>query len=195
LRRALNLTLAIYRITERFPQGEVLISQLRGLGNEIAGDAAGVEVRNLAKKIDRLLVYFQIAQQQDWVKSLNWLILAREYKLLGQEAGLAGSVGAEGDLKNEQAAEPRDKEFVSHNIWKAKKPMVKKRAQSVDLSSRQKRILQELKSGTPLKTSQLVPLFAGQISERTLRNDLQKLLIRGLIRKNGSKKTAVYLVR
>ncbi|TSC53181.1 MAG: hypothetical protein LiPW39_404, partial [Parcubacteria group bacterium LiPW_39] len=158
-------------------------------------DTAAGEVRHLAKKIDRLLVYFQIAQQQDWVKSLNWLILAREYKLLGQEAGSAGSVGAEGILKNEQAAELGEKEFVSHNIWRAKKPMVKKRAESSGLSSRQKRIMQELKSGTPLKTSQLVPLFAGKVSERTLRNDLQELLMRGLIRKNGFKKTAVYLIK
>ncbi len=195
MRRALNLTLAIYRITERFPQGEVLILQLRGLGNEIAGDAAGVEVRNLAKKIDRLLIYFQIAQQQDWVKSLNWLILAREYKLLGQEAGLAGSFGAEGNLGNEQAVEPMENDIASHNILRAKKRIGQRQAKSSELSFRQKRIMQELKSGTPFKTSQLVPLFVDKVSERTLRNDLQELLMRGLIRKNGSKKTAVYLVR
>lgn len=189
------MSYAIYRITERFPQGEVLISQLRGLGNEIAGDAAGGEVRNLAKKIDRLLIYFQIAQQQDWVKPLNWLILAREYKLLGQEGGLAGSVGAEGILENEQAAEPTKNDIVSHNILKAKKRVGQRQIKSSELSFRQKKILQELKSGTPLKTSQLVPLFADKVSERTLRNDLQELLMRGLIRKNGFKKTAVYLVK
>ena len=44
----------------------------------------------------------------------------------------------------------------------------------------------------PLKMSNLIPLFKDDISERTLRNELQAMVKNGLLRKSGLNKATVY---
>jgi DNA-binding HxlR family transcriptional regulator len=44
----------------------------------------------------------------------------------------------------------------------------------------------------PLKMSDLIPLFKNDISERTLRNELQAMVKNGLIKKSGVNKATTY---
>lgn len=188
LRRALNLSLAVYRITDRFPRGEVLTGQLRETGNAIAGDLAEGNLEWAAGKIEKMQIFFQIARKQKWVRPINWSVLDFEYNKLKQEV----SFGLEENGEQEGEKEPN---IVSHNA-RAIKKVPRRRALGFadenEISRRQSKILAELETRSALKMSDLIPLFKNQASERTLRNELQGLVKRGMIIKTGFKKSAMY---
>ncbi|MBU4142781.1 DeoR family transcriptional regulator [Patescibacteria group bacterium] len=195
-RRALNLSLAIYRVTAIFPQGEVLVGQLRELGNEIAGDLAEENFADVENKINRLKIYFAVAKAQNWVKPMNWSILDFEYYKLRQEVifelgdrGLTQR-GNSADLRGEE----KEPSIMSHNIEVRKKPVFPKAAPLVQAgsNSRQSKILDSLNKKGFLKMSDLIPLFKNNISERTLRNELQAMVASGLIKKRGVNKSTEY---
>lgn len=194
LRRALDLALAIYRLTERLPKGEIMILQLRKLGNEVVGDLMMDKFFNAQKKIEILLVYFKISRAQKWVREVNWLILSSEYQKLSQEIiflAQAGDLEERTEIRKRIAGVEKTEDLMSHNIEKVKK--IKKVSLRVSkLSSRQQKILAELEFRESIKMADLTSLFKNQVSERTLRNDLQALLKRGLINKAGAHKTTVY---
>lgn len=179
--------MAIYRITAKFPNGEVLIGQMRQLGNQIAGDLAENNFSNIEKKINRLKVYFAIAKTQGWVKPINWSILEKEYCKLKAEASF--------ELRAGETEEEEESIIVSHNIKGTRKRTYLKSAVSSQerLNYRQSKILVALDKKNGLKMSELVPLFNDEISERTLRNELQDMVRGGLIKKNGSKRFTEYL--
>lgn len=189
LGRALNLTLAIYRLTDKFPKGEVLIRQLRKLGNEIVADLASDDFKEkkTEKKINVSLLYFKIAKAQNWVKDINWLILEKEYSKLKEEI-----VGLRLSRLTRRAEEI---EIESYNIKERREQAEREPSRVSELSLRQQKILAEIKQKETLKMSDLIPLFKNQASERTLRNDLQFLLRQNLIAKRGAKKTTVYFLR
>ncbi|HRY52398.1 MAG TPA: hypothetical protein P5089_00925 [Candidatus Portnoybacteria bacterium] len=186
-RRALNLSLAIYRITTKFPNGEALSGQMRKIGNEVAGDLAANNFSGIEKKIDRLKIYFAIAKAQNWVKPINWSILEKEYCKLKMEVDF--------ELRAGETEESEEAIIVSHNIKEVKKRNRLKSAIPAQerLNYRQSKILTALDKKSGLKMSELVPLFNDEISERTLRNELQDMVRGGLIKKNGTKKYTEYL--
>lgn len=189
-RRALNLSLAIYRVTAKFPAGEVLAWQMRKLGNEVAGDLAENNFANLEKRINRLIIYFSIAKSQGWVKPINWSILEIEYYKLKREACFWLPAG-------EARAEEKALDIVSHNIGDKKKSAGPKVAAPVRerTNSRQSKILMALDKKANLKMSEIIPLFKNEISERTLRNELQAMVESGLIKKSGLNKFTEYSKR
>ncbi len=190
--RALRLALAIYRITDRFPEQEALIGLLRKTANEIVGDLTGGDFERAKKQIEILLNYFKIAQAQNWVKMTNWSILDLEYSKLKQE--FIFSVETDEAEKKEEVREISN--IVSHNIRiKKDRASAKKTTDTGSLLKRQKMILEEINDKNAVKISDLIPLFKDQVSERTLRNDLQFLLKNGFIEKRGFNKTVSYLKR
>ena len=209
------MSLAIYRITAKLPVGEVLVGQLRGLGNEIAatlssavaelssaGDLTAENFVDIQNKINRLKIYLAIAKAQNWVKAINWSILDFEYYKLQQE--VLFELAKEGDssrvlTQKQEAVDKRENQesnsITSHNV-EASKKVASARPISLEpsgLSSRQSEILDLLNKKGSLKMSALIPLFKDEASDRTLRNDLKFLLGKKLIKKEGFNKTAIYL--
>jgi len=192
------LSLAIYRVTARFPAGEVLARQMRQLGNEIAAELNSVSVATgdidgIKKDINCLRVYFQIAKAQNWVKPINWSILDFEYYKLEQEVDFCyRELTRIGNIAKNHEDREQDN-IMSHNIKekkeKARRP---KDTFSNELSGRQEKILETLNQAGSLKMSEIIPLFGNSTSERTLRNEITDLAIRGLLKKNGSKKAMIY---
>jgi len=193
-RRALDLSLAIYRVTARFPQGEVLAGQIRGLGNEIAGDLAAENFTDIKNKVSRLKIYFAIAKAQNWVRLMNWSVLEFEYHRLQQEVLFrAGSRVLPEENKAESRQEEEPAIITSHNIGLVQKRVKKVlREEVVNLPLRQDRILKIIQNKGLVKMSDLVPLFKDEISERTLRNELQTMVAGGSIKKRGEKKYTEY---
>lgn len=196
-RRALNLSLAIYRVTARFAQGEVLAGQMRESGNQIAGDLAEGNFAAAEKKIERLKIYFAIAKEQNWVKPINWSVLDFEYYKLQQEVifelksrGLP-MMGKAADLRGEN--EGNEEGIVSHNIRRVKKTSPKEISTATENSNlRQTKILAALDGNSSLKMSDLAPLFKDDVSERTLRNELANMIKSGLLKKSGVNKFTEY---
>lgn len=204
-RRALNLSLAVYRVTASFPMGEVLSQQLRLLANQIAaelslantalslaGDIAGDDLTVIEKKINRLLIYFKIASQQNWVRAINWTVLNFEYVKLRQEIDLLGKIEKEEEVIAREERTVKNISLMSHNIERVAKIIKEPLSKMTGLSERQGLILTEINKRQSIKNANLAPLFKN-VSDRTLRNDLNILLEKKLIRKEGLNRMTVYL--
>jgi len=191
-RRALSLSLAVYRVTANFPVGEALSYQLRFLVNQIVGDIVVDDLTKTEKRINRLLVYFKIASQQNWARAVNWTILNFEYVKLRQEIDLLIKINSEEEaiVKEEKAV--KNISLMSHNIKREAKIIKEPVPKITGLSERQNLILKEINKRQSIKNADLTPLFK-DVSERTLRNDLKILVNKKLIRKEGANKTTVYL--
>lgn len=194
-RRALDLSLAIYRVTQCLPEQEPLAGQLRRAGNEVAGRIAAGDFREAQNEIEKILIYIKIARSQNWLRPANWSILDFEYYKLQQEVifWLESEMLGKGEELKE--GKPND---TSHNIKKPEKRVViepvepNKRHEAIN--SRQEQVFEEIKKRKNLKLSDLIPLFKN-VSERTLRNDLRTLKDSGKVGKRGFNKNSIYFVR
>lgn len=196
LQKALDLALAVYRLTNQIPKNEVMIGQLRKLSNELIGDLMMDNFVKYRKKVELLIVYFKISQAQNWVREVNWLILENEYKKLSLEVILFEKTDQEAQIINREKKRgflrPEQATIRSHNTIINDK--IAQLASENQLSGRQQKILEEIKIKESIKMSDLIPLFKNIASERTIRNDLQILLKRGLINRTGTHKTTVYFI-
>lgn len=90
--KVFELTLALYRVTDFFPQGEALRKHLREKANEIFGAVSEFNFspepdRNaifLTAKIEAMKGYLALARSLRFVKPINLSILEREYAFLLQ---------------------------------------------------------------------------------------------------------------
>ncbi len=80
--KALDLVLAVYRVTKLFPEGEVLIGQMREKANQILAEVILKRNKGIKKQIKIILAYIDIARDQSWVKDINFIILEKEYNNL-----------------------------------------------------------------------------------------------------------------
>lgn len=187
-RRAFDLSLAVYRVTALLPPSEALVGQLREAGNEIAGEAAAGNWAVLLSKLDKILIFFEIAREQQWIRAINWTALSFEYRLLKREIGQLESVKEQEGVAADRPTKTKgESKIMSYNIRKQKK------SPALKLSPRQKMILSEIEQKKSIKMSDLFPLLKNDASERTLRNELHKMIKFGLIKKKGDRKTACYL--
>lgn len=195
LRRALNLTFAIYRLTDKLPRVEPIGWQIRKIANEVVGDLALVNFKIAQKRIELLFLFFEIAQAQNWVKPANWQVLKNEYTELNQEIlylELAGDLSQKEKVREEGLNKGYD---MSHNINNGEKKVRKDITKRwVEMNQRQEEILEKIKNKKAIKISDLIPLFKNKVTERTLRQDLKILAEKGLIRKKGANRTMVYCI-
>lgn len=77
IERCLKLTLAVYRVTELFPENEPLKFQIRESANRILADLLCDE--NGSRHILEIKGLFDLAQNQNLVDSRNFLVLSAEY--------------------------------------------------------------------------------------------------------------------
>jgi hypothetical protein len=87
-KKCFELSLAIYRLAKLFPENEVLANQIKELANEItadvliAGAGGGIISAGIDLKIERMIVYFQIAKEQNWASPENFEALIKHYRWL-----------------------------------------------------------------------------------------------------------------
>ncbi len=162
--KALRLGLAVYRVTKLFPGGEILISQMRGIANEILSDLALNQRAKAGKKIEIILSYLQIARDQNWIRNVNFDILIRGYNELLREIRRGN--------KKEQT-----------NLLK------KERIEN--LSERQKKILKYIKEVREVQLKELLVLLP-KVNPRTIRKDLNKMVKRKLLIQQGRGRSSFY---
>ena len=199
LRRALNLTLAIYRLTRLLPGEEPIGWQIRKLANEIIGDLALANFKIVQKRIELLFLFFEIAQMQDWVKPANWQVLKKEYAELNQEIlylELAGESSKElskkEKVKEEENLAPA--QDMSHNVKKERKIRKDSAKRLAKMGQRQTEVLEEIRNKESIKFSDLISLFKDKVSGKTLRKDLKVLAEKDLIKKKGTNRNMVYYI-
>lgn len=215
--RALNLTLALYRVTDLLPHEEPLRRGIREKGGEIF--AAMISARHSAdpksEKSDAdhawvateiLLGYLAMARTLGCANPLNFLVLEREYRSLRdaiaqEEVSLTDNVPNES--KGHIPANPKPKPDVTKEQEKSKPMKVpsawtgtpespaEKAANTGSANERQKAIIGHLSDKGQAKISDFYETFDG-VSSKTIQRDLQDLVARNMIRKEGDKRWTTY---
>lgn len=197
-RRAFEICLAVYRLTNLFPRGEVLTNQIRELANEIAAEVLShkprFEMRTLERvndKISKIIVYFEIAKAQNWLKPINFEVLIREYQ------GLKEEIEKERTLRLQPStAAPAQGINATEGLFSERSERSKqsRRAKKQKITERQKKILTYLQEKNSAKMKDFLEIFKDEVTERTLRSDLKFLINQGLIKKQGHLKTTKYFI-
>lgn len=221
-RRVFDLTLALYRVSDFFPQGEALRKQLREKANDIFGFiteygyTAEIERESffILGKIESLKGYLAIARSMSFVRPINISVLEREYEGLAdffrkelERAKTIPEVLEEKKTTQKELEElPTWAEFSqkenAHTV-----PLKQKKNENLntevrsmtsehkpsegELNNRQKRILERLQEINQAKISDFFAFFDG-ISSKTIQRDLQDLVTKNLLKKDGEKRWTIY---
>lgn len=157
---------------------------------------------------EKLIGYLEICRAQNWVNPVNFDALIADYRkiiyqtssrkskltsqqrkeLLKGRTPAAYGLALENDLPEKSAMPAR--EFNIKNKAKAQKENFKK-----ELNPRQKKILDFLRKKKEAKMADLQSVFKNEVTERTLRNDLQCLVAQKIIRTEGEFKTRKYFLK
>ncbi len=205
-RRVFELTLAVYRVTDFFPQGEVLRKHLREKANDIFGGMSeygfsgdlGREAAVVIAKIQAIKGYFGIARSMRFVKPINITILEREYDFLADFFGRELERPKEGreeppqtKVESSQLTHADAEELPTWQEFSQKEEHNGLSSISGDISDRQKTILEHLKQVEHAKISDLYTFFSG-LSSKTVQRDLQDLVTKNFLKKEGEKRWTVY---
>ncbi len=217
--RALTLTLALYRVTDLLPQEEPLRRGIREKGGEIF--AAVISARHstdpkgdadhawVATEI--LLGYLAMARTLGCANPLNFLVLEREYRSLRdaialEEASLKDNVRENPKGQTEKKSEQKGKKnepvsparnSVSNGVkappsWADVSESMPPRPEKIgSANDRQKAIIGHLSDKGQARISDFYETFDG-VSSKTIQRDLQDLVARNVIRKEGDKRWTTY---
>jgi len=166
-KKALELSLAVYRVTKLFPEGEVLVGLMRQVANQVLASLISGQKRQVKEQVEILLSYFQIAGKQNWTKQVNFVILTKEYRAL---------------LNKLEQAEPSQKK----DILKIK--------QSKELSQRQKKIVEHIKQKGSVKLKDISVLFP-KLSLRTIRRELNRMTQQEILSQQGVGRGSFYIIK
>ena len=250
--KVFEITLALYRVTDFFPQGEVLRKNIREKANEIFGGiteydhsfVSAEEAASIIAKIGSMKGFLAIARSMRFVNSLNIAVLEREYGNLsdffigeleeerGQEIKpivepvqispshngpqILGPVDAEilptwNEFSLSKNHVKGHKESKGHTVEKKRTEILPaliendsgmgvKNNRTIEnnlvpiseiLNERQKRIVEHLKDRDQAKISDFYSFFT-DISSKTIQRDLQDLVLKNMLKKEGEKRWTVY---
>lgn len=222
-----DLTLALYRVTDFFPPGEILRKHLREKANEIFSQAleysyasdADASALKILGRIESVKGYLEIAKSLYIIRPINLVILEREYIFLADffarelefvtqinKSAETGSTATNSEIKPDSeisvvANGDPEKVVKTPPLGKAEKlennppswhEFSRGGVNSVLLlNERQEAILEHLKQAERAKVSDFYSFFSN-ISSKTIQRDLQDLVAKNLLKREGEKRWTVY---
>ncbi|RLC33882.1 MAG: hypothetical protein DRZ76_03755 [Candidatus Nealsonbacteria bacterium] len=180
----IKLTLAVYKVTELFPEEE-LKHQIRESANKILADfillySDARRPNNLAD----LLRLFKEAEAKNWVDSRNFLVLYREYDRVRELIPRGINCGKTVFVRHSPETKPTAGEG---NFFSQKRG-------SSQNNHRKEKIMEAIKRNGKVKVRDLSQLFP-QFHRRTLIRDLEKLCQSGAVVRVGSNGRGVYYIK
>ena len=179
----IKLTLALYKVTDLFPEREPLKFSIRKKANSVLSYLVLIEsnpisldkeeraaiLRNGLKETEVLEFYFQVAEEQKWLDKRNFLVLKREYRKVQEFLGRELNDSPVSKIVKEKSAD---------------RIPIKRLEKSRDgLSSIEKQILRILDKEGSSKTDKIGESLSG-ISSRYIRKHLKILRENGFIKMN-----------
>lgn len=156
----IQLTSAVYRLLDFFPDGEPLKNRAKDKALEISESLVKNKASTkLAEDIEILLNYLKVAKSFGWIDSINFLIISKEYEKIRNQINV---VSPEKDKSAEKT--------VDHQL-----PKKQPKAPEFLISDRQKKILQILKEKGKAQVSDFKTVL-NDVTKRTIRRDLDELL-------------------
>jgi len=176
----LKLTLAVYRVTDLFPEGDFLKGEIREAANRILADLIWSNphprVEEICSGVGILVSLFDRANEGNLADPRNFLVLKREYKKI---------------------AESYEKRPIQPKLLEPAKTVENSLLDEVSGNNgngRKKRLLNILKTKRRVQVGELVRNFP-DISRRTLLRDLEELHRGGLIMRTGEGRGASYTIK
>ena len=200
-RKTFELTLALYRVTDFFPQGEALRRSLREKANEIFGGvteygyAGGNEQHEqealaMLAKVQTIKGYLQVSRFMQFVRPVNLTILEREYEFLEHFF--------EGELSHQHTPARRmpDKyrSAEKSEVPEIQQPAPRNMDPGITVTERQRKILAYVHRTPQAKISDFHAFFA-DVSTKTIQRDLHDLVERNVLKKEGKKRWTMYSLR
>lgn len=219
--RLSKLTAALYRVSDLMPNEEPLKWGLRKIGVSLyelvslaQNESAPVKDRVQAKEtvdrlIDDLLRLLDLARSATFISDINHSVLVREYRSVSQalhrlEEGDAlvklpaprqstekNSFATSGESDTQQRSNSNFEASVSRGSV-ARLPSAQAHVQPSSASSREARIIDFLAAHPWSGRGELMSLFGGEMSEKTLQRTLVTLLSGEKIQKTGDKRWCRY---
>jgi hypothetical protein len=175
-------------------------------------------------QLEKINVFLRIAGTQGWLNPINFDFLMNGYEKLKNEllvwenmnlkratfngvwipasagmteadAGMTLRPALRHGLRQGEQAQGKQEIGAQSRKEDAGKKETKKPVQAAELNQRQKKILDFLKKRQEAKMNDLQGIFKGEVTERTLRNDLQSLVAQKLIKSEGEFKTRKYYLK
>jgi len=183
----IRLTMAVYRVTELFPENEPLKLKIREKANDLLADLIGgakgnpgFENEELTDVVDKDITvinsFFELAETQGWVDPVNFLVLKKEY----------------GKIKEIQKSR---ESIPSKELLGMASRVVRSRVVRGDLedrlNERQRKILKVLEKKDRVQVWEIKEIFSG-VTKRTLRRDFEDLLNKKLIKRMGERNETFY---
>lgn len=222
----LELTKALWRVTDLFPCNDVLARLLREKASEIFSCAVEFgyseqykrENEIVKARILSLTGFLEIAQLTKVVKPINIIFLSKEYREL--QRFLEQELTEENRISGKNPPQPSfakggSRDTKSHKRFEERKensqavPAVKKEEvlatnvmipshhisvkEDGTLNERQKTIIAHIREMPQAKVSDFYELFS-KISTKTVQRDLQDLVERNILKKEGEKRWTTYLI-
>lgn len=180
----IRVVFATYRVLDILPAEEFLKVPIKDLVNDILADLMfasssdqnlvrqrGAVSSRVLKNLDTLYDYFTRVQTRHWIDDKNFLILVREYS------------------KIKELLEELLEEELPQRI--EEQPAVK---EEVVLSERQKKIVELLSQKAKAQVWELQKVLP-QVTKRTLRRDLDDLLQKKFIERQGEWNSVFYQLK
>lgn len=173
IKRAIELCLAVYRVTDKFPTKEILREKLRGASLDIIESVANDLINDPTRKgrlfnfqrLNLLLAYFEVAARQNWVDAKNFNTLIEAYRVM----------------------------YDNYNNCQSKINAANRQGKAMDyLSKRQQNIircLEKQREGMSLADFST----ALRLSKRTITRELSGLIKSGVVNKQGVTKGAKFI--
>jgi len=171
----IKLTLAVYKVTNVLPDKEPLKFLIREKANQVLADfILKSKEKNIQENIDVLNGYFEIAEKQNWVDELNFLVLKREYN----------------EIMGELEYKIDKKEKISKKTLKSSNP----HPDPILLNNRCEKILDVLKEKEKAQIWEFKKVFP-EVTKRTLRRDFEFLLKQRLVVRAGENNNVYYMLK
>ncbi len=176
-RKILALTLAIYRLTDKFPDQEILKIKIREAALSVLEKLTLGDKNGIIERVKVLQKYFLVANRQQWVSVINYEILGDAYQ----------------DLANQFFA-PTPAKAVMVGRAVVDKPR-KRKKETQNLNERQERVLELIKRNRGQANLGQIAEALKDVRRRTLINDINRIVERGLIKKSGQGRGSFYRSR
>jgi hypothetical protein len=206
--RVMQLTLALYRVTNLFDADEPIRKHLREYANELLADIAVCRhsqqdewnVLHIFGRVEAVRGLLGVAHAVGGVKPFNLNMLDREYRRIGRFFEHSPASVQSHTVKDAPVAVSRvqktqhiasDVEVRAPEKNIAKTPSHAEAPLARGVNERQQEMLRHLRKQGRARIGDFADFFEG-VSAKTIQRDLQDLLTRRMIKKEGEKRWTVY---
>ena len=192
LERVISAALAVYRTADSLPSGDPVVYGIKKaalqttekfvvfLSSEEPQKTQAEPRQAALQSVEVLCGYFEIAKAQKWIDERNFLVLAQEYR----------------DLYVQIALTKRDTVLSKGKaVAEEKKPEIRARKEAFSpespVNERQQKILEYMTNNEESPFSPIAALFI-QVSKRTVRRDLDSLVQRNILAREGNTSSSLY---